>query len=166
VTLLAEGIAALSAGNLPTAEARLSEAYRLWPRPEVLYQLGRLALLSGRTLQAQDLFRRYLADPTRPTDEAATQFAEKQLTQPSKDAGSVSVLSEPGALVSVDGRVIGSLPLPLPLSLSPGSHTVALEFADKRLEAPVQVQIGRITELRMSRASGTVLVSVLPAFWY
>lgn len=161
--LLDKGTAALVAGDLQAAGRLLSEAYRQLPRAATLYQLAQLATAQGRTLDAYDLMRRYLADPSRETDEAATRAAEALLNQPAPDSGSLTVLSDPGAVVVVDDRVVATLPLLLPLLVTPGPHTVRLEFASKRLEAPVQIELGRLTEVRMSRSSGAVLVSVLPA---
>lgn len=161
--LIERGLAALEAKDLPTAGRLLMDAYRLSPRPELLYHLGRVAVGEGRLLEAYDLFRRYLADPAREPDEAAAKLVEQQLAQPMPPGGSIIVLSDPGALVVVDNRAVGTLPLPLPLLLTPGAHSVVLEFPGKRLEAPVQVQLGRTTEVRLSRSSGAVLLSVLPA---
>jgi len=162
-SLLEKALAALDERDLRAASRLLTEAYRQSPRSEVLYYLGCVARLEGRVLEAHDLFRRYLADPAREPDEAVTRKVEEFVAQPPPPSGSVTVLSDPGALVMVDGRLVGTLPLPLPLLLKPGFHKVGLEFMDKKLEAPVQALSGRLTELRISRASGTVLVSVLPA---
>ena len=73
------------------------------------------------------------------------------------------MLSEAGALVFLDSRPVGTLPLLLPLLVTPGTHTVRLEFSGKTMEAPVQAELGRLTEVRLSRTSGAVLVSVLPS---
>lgn len=162
-SVLERGRAALEAKDLPTASRLLTEAYRGSPRTEVLFHLGQLAVAEGRVLEAHDLYRRYLADPARDADEAATKTAEAFVSQPPPPGGTVSVQSDPGAFVVVDSRVVGTLPLLLPLYLSPGEHTVALEFPNKRLEAPVQVSVGRLTEVRLSRGSGAVVVSVIPA---
>ena len=161
--LLDKGAAALAADDLPAAARLLSDAYRQFPRAAVLHALARLATAQGRTLEAYDLYRRYLADPSREADEAATRAAEALLNQPAPESGSLTVLSDPGAIVLLDGRVVATLPLLLPLLVAPGPHTVKLEFPTKSLEAPVQVELGRQTEVRMSRSSGAVLLSVLPA---
>jgi hypothetical protein len=161
--LVDQALAALESKDFPTATALLTSAYRSAPRPELLYQLGRVAMAAGRTLEAHDLLRRYLADPAREPDETATKLAEDLVAAGPPDSGSLSIQSDPGALVWVDDRVVGSLPLPLPVLLSPGSHNVLVEFSGKKLEAPVQIRLSRLTEVRMSRASGAVLISVLPA---
>lgn len=164
--LLSRGTAALAAGNLAEATQLLSDSYRRSPRPEVLFQLGKLALAEGRTLAAQDLFRRYLNDPAREPNEETVKLAEAELEKPLSASGTVAVSSDPGALVQVDGKIVGTLPLPLPLLLSPGPHTVTLELPHRRLESPVQVLAGRASELRLSGSSGTTVVSVLPAILY
>jgi hypothetical protein len=160
---LERGKAALEAKDLATAARLLTEAYRSTPRTELLFHLAQLAVAEGRVLEAHDLYRRYLADPARDPDEAATKTAEQFVSQPPPPGGTVSVQSDPGAFVVVDQRVVGTLPLLLPLFLSSGEHTVALEFPSKRLEAPVRVSVGRLTEVRLSRSSGAVVVSVIPA---
>lgn len=161
--LVVRGTTALAAGDLVGARRSLEEAYRTSRRPEVLYQLGRLALAAGRPVEAHDLLRRYLADPTREPDEEATKAAEGTIGQPLPAKGSIVILSDPGALVTVDEHVVGTLPLPLPLLVSAEFHTVTLDFPGKKLEVPVQVQSGRTSDVRVSRTSGAVLVSVLPA---
>ncbi|HNN95846.1 MAG TPA: PEGA domain-containing protein [Pseudomonadota bacterium] len=157
------GLAALTEKDLPTATRLLTEAFRQSPRPEVLYHLGRVASAEGQALLAYDLFRRYLADPSREPDDAAVQIAEKAIENPPPQSGSLAIQSDPGALVLVDERVVGTLPLPLPVLLSPGAHSVVLEFAGKRFDVPVTIQATRVSELRVSRGSGAVLLSVLPA---
>lgn len=161
--LLERGVAALAAHDLPTAGRLLTDVYRQSLRSEVLYHLARLAAAEARPLAAYDLMRRYLADPSREPDEAATRAAEEVVSQPPPPSGSVLLSSDPGALVLLDNRVVATLPLLLPLLVEPGPHTVKLEFPSKGIEAPVQVELGRLTEVRMSRSSGAVLVSVLPA---
>ena len=157
------GVQALAVNDLPTARRLLTDAYRQSQRSEVLYHLGRLAVAEGRALEAYDLMQRYLADPSREVDAAATHAAEELVAPPPPPSGSLTIISDPGALVLLDQRVVATLPLLQPLLVSPGGHTVRLEFSTKNLEAPVQVELDRRTEVRMSRATGTVLVSVLPA---
>ena len=54
----------------------LAEAYRLQPSLDTLYQLGIVAWTEGQSLMAQDILRRYLAEPGSP--EGAEKRAEAQ----------------------------------------------------------------------------------------
>ncbi len=161
--LLDQGLQALAEKDFSRAYAALSESYRLAPSAEGLLQLGRLAAAEQRQLEAQDLLRRYLLDPARKPDEAMAQLAQSLSQGPSPPAGQVMVLAEPGALVSVDERLVGVLPLPTPLMLSPGDHRLAVEYPNKRLSGQITLAPGRQFEVRFDKTSGTLLVSLLPA---
>ena len=161
--LTEQGLQALTEKDFSRAYAALSEAYRLAPTAESLLQLGRLAAAEQRPLEAQDLLRRYLLDPARKPDDAMAQLAQRLLQEPSPPSGQVMVLAEPGALVSVDERLVGVLPLPTPLLLSPGDHRLAVEYPNKRLSGQLTLAPGRQFEVRFDRSSGTLLLSLLPA---
>lgn len=183
---LQRGQAALQAGDLPTAQTALSTAYRTQPSPLSLYQLGRLAQAEGRVLDAYDLMRRFLADPeldvgaaaatANPTGPAsgdappkpeseltlAIREAERVLASAVPPSGSLSIRGERGTLVFVDGRVVGSLPLPLPILVSPAEHKLALSRGTQRIEDQVQILAGRSGELRTDVTSGALVLSILP----
>ena len=90
--------------------------------------------------------RRFLADPASSEDAAAKAEADKFVDQPRPASGDVLVVGERGALVSVDDRVVGMLPLPLPLLLGSGDHKVTLDVNGRRLEGPVRVLPGRTSD--------------------
>lgn len=157
------GVEALKAGDLATATQALTTTYRQAPRPEALLQLARLAVAEHRALDAYDLYHRYLADPTRIPDEQATKEAEQQLKTPPALAGSLTVLDPPGALLVVNSRVVGVVPLPLPLLLSPGEHTLVIEENRHHFDTPVRILAGRHAVVRTGQSSGALLITILPA---
>jgi hypothetical protein len=160
--LLDKAIAAMAIGDLPAAARALDSAYRSAPVPEVLLQLARLAQAEKRPVDTYDLYRRYAADPTRIPDEAAQREAETVLAAPQPPSGSLTINGPPSALVVVDGRPVGVLPLPQPLLLAPADHTLVLDLGNKRLDTPLPIAEGRLCEVRTSR-TGALLISVLPA---
>lgn len=162
-SLRQQGMAALAAKDFASATDQLAQAYRLSPDAETLYQLGRVAWQSGRTVAAQDLMRRYLADPASNQDAAAKKDAEQIVDQPRPPSGEVAIVGERGALVLLDERVAGMLPLPLPLLLASGEHRVTLEMGARRIEGPVKVLPGRLSELRFNVNSDAVVSRVVPA---
>ena len=161
--LTEQGLQALAERDFSRAYAALSESFRLTPSAEGLLHLGRLAQAEQRTLEAHDLLRRYLLDPARKPDEAMAQLAQGFTAGTLPPAGRVTLLADPGALLSVDERIVGVLPLPSPLLLSPGDHRLAIEYPSKRLSGQVTVAAGRQFEVRFDRSTGTLLVSLLPA---
>ena len=156
---------ALAEQNLTEAQRLLSEAFIKWPAPQILYHLGVVAAKEGRLLDAHDLLRRYESDPARAPDPAMTAEIQRLLAKQRPPSGKVLVLGDDGAIVRVDGRVVGSLPLVQPLLVSPNdSHTIALEFPEQQIPAQVTVAAGRFAELRINRGNRAVLLTVLPAY--
>lgn len=147
------------AGLLQTIEAE----YRRAPSPELLYELGVLANLSGRTVDAQDLLRRFLADPLSVAGSAGWAEAEATLSAPRPAAGEVHVVADDEGLVQVDDRWIGALPLPLPLLLPVGRHQIVVEMRGKTMRTRVDVKDGRAVALRFNRESGAVVATLPPA---
>ena len=129
---------ALAEQNLTEAQRLLSEAFIKWPAPQILYHLGVVAAKEGRLLDAHDLLRRYESDPASTPDPAMTAEIQRLLAKQRPPSGKVLVLGDDGAIVRVDGRVVGSLPLVQPLLVSPNdSHTIALEFPEQQIPARV-----------------------------
>ncbi|HNN92024.1 MAG TPA: hypothetical protein PKI03_07140, partial [Pseudomonadota bacterium] len=83
--LRAQGVAALQANDPGAAGRALSQAYAASPSPQGLFLLGRLAQAEGRTLDAHDLMRRFLADPDldRDSDSATSPPAGAATAPPS-----------------------------------------------------------------------------------
>lgn len=142
---------------------QLEGIYRQAPNPELLYQMGVLAKLLGKGIEAQDLMRRYLADPlTQPTSEGREE-AERVVALPRPACGEVQVVADQEGLILVDGKVVGVLPLAVPLLVPVGQHVVALEMRDKTMKGKVKVLDGRGVEMRFSRESGAVVVTLPPS---
>ncbi len=169
--LVDEGVAALSAGRPADALSRIEQAYRLSPAPELLQKLGQVAQAQGRMVQAADLYRRTLQEAgaelspqaqqelrdfiMRPFDSApqAPRFSDREAPQAPRfidTTDEVAVFGEDGALVLLDGRVVGSLPLSLPLLVSAGSHKLRLEKGKRRVEAQVKLLANRPMQVRFT----------------
>lgn len=161
--LVRKSDAALQAGDPATAERILSDWLRTQGAPVALFHLGRVALAQGRAVAAQDFMRRFLAGSSdiQPAQRAE---AERALGT-ALPSGEVAVLGEPGGWVRLDGRLIGQLPLPLPLLVAPGAHEVRVEASaatSAPLTAALQVKAERYMEVRFERATAAVMISELP----
>jgi len=163
--LLDDGIAALSGRDLKSATRALEDSYRSQPSAEALFYLGAVALADGRTLEAQDLMRRYLADPrlAASSDSPETQQAQRITAQAMPAHGQISILGEDGTLVSVDGRLRGGLPISHPLLVPPGERTVTLESGGRKQDQSIAITEGQFFEIQHSPASGAIVVVQLPS---
>lgn len=156
--------AAVASRDFASANRQLGDAYRKNPDPELLYHLGRVASAESKFVEAHDLLRRYLADPGRAQESTANaDDAQKLLRQARPPAGEISLLADPGALVVVDEHPVGVLPLPQPLLLTAGLHSLTLEYKSRKLASPVQVVSGRLLEMRFNAASSAVVFTLRPA---
>ena len=164
--LLRSGIEALAQKNFAAASADLQQSYRLAPYSEALFQLGMLAEAEGRTVAAHDILRRYLFEA--PSDDT-TESADKARAIVAKGMpahGELSIVAETQGLVLIDGLVVGSLPLSMPLLVPPGNHQVVIEVGAKRIAEQVPVTAGRNAELRFKLNPQVVAVSLAPAVLY
>jgi len=156
--------AALGKGDAATTYRRAAESFRLVPSPDALFLLGRAALLENRPLEAQDLMRRYLADPTLESapDSPEQREAQRVSEQPRDKSAKLNILGDRGTLVNLDGRLVGVLPLSRPLLISVAEHKIELLRGDRRIEEQVRVPVGRLGELRPDMKTRALLLSVLP----
>lgn len=167
----AQGAAALSAGDMARAQARYEQAYQAQPAPRLLRELGRVAQAQGQTVEAADLYRRYLAESmAEASTEAEREELQRLVRALTAPTGEVGVQGEDGALVRVDGRLVGALPLSVPLLLSEGTHRVRIERDRRKAETQLKVAPSRPVSVRFTLVPPVALVSptraaVLLADW-
>lgn len=164
--LLRSGTEALAQKNFAAASADLQQSYRQAPYSEALFQLGMLAEAEGRTVAAHDILRRYLFEAPSDDTTASADKARAILAKGMPAHGELSIVAETQGLVLVDGLVVGSLPLPMPLLVPPGNHQVVIEVGAKRIAEQVPVTVGRNAELRFKLNPQVVAVSLAPAVLY
>lgn len=156
--------------DYPAAIKKAEDAYRQSPGPEILLQLGLLADGQGKVLEAQDYMRRYMADPLVDANAPGRADAERVLAKARPASGEVQIIADQNGMVTMDGRLVGSLPLSAPLLVSPGKHNVTLELRDRTMKGQLKAVEGRGMEMNFSRANGAVVVTlptavvVLPRF--
>ena len=155
---------ALESGDAATAYKLAAQAYRSTQIPDALYVLGLVALSGKNLLAAQDLLRRYLADPNLEVKSDAPELlaAQNIVSRPRPPAAQLNILGDRGMLISIDDQLVGVLPLVRPLLVSPGEHRVVLERRSTHLEDLVRVAVGRLGELRVNAATKALVLTVLP----
>ena len=125
--LVSQGVMALATRDLAGAYRALAEAYRLQPSLDTLYQLGIVAWTEGQSLMAQDILRRYLAEPGSPEGAEKRAEAQRIVSQLGRGGAEVWLSAAEGGFVFLDDRLMGQLPFSLPLLLPPGAHRLRIE---------------------------------------
>jgi tetratricopeptide (TPR) repeat protein len=120
-----KGLAAFADQRFAEAAEEFDEAYKLSPAFKLLYNIGLVDVALGRSVEAVDAFDRYLKQGASaiPIDRRreVNEEIEKQLAR----IGTVSIRTFPeGAEIRIDGVLIGRTPLPKPLRVNVGRHTV------------------------------------------
>lgn len=153
---------ALSARDFSRARQILDGGWRRAPSPRLLYLFGALALAEGKTVAAQDYWRRFVSDLGSQPDRAMLEQIERLFRGARPPQGEVDLLGTQGSLVSIDDLLVGSLPLSAPLLLTPGRHTVQVELRGRTLRGQVDVAAGRLVQVRFSEDSDAIVLTTPP----
>lgn len=160
--LISAATDAVNAQDYAGARRSLQEAYRRSRATELLFRLAEVERLDGHEVAARDFYRRYVAEGTDEVPETLA-AAQKQLATPAPLGGELAVNSERGALVLLDDQVVGVLPLPLPLFVTPGPHKLAVELGKRKQEDRIDALAGRTIEVRFPLNAALVVVTMAPA---
>lgn len=161
--LFEKGTAALTKQDFAVALRSFEELYAYSPKPQLLYYLGKVALGEQRVGAAYDLFRRYAESMGAEGGEPEVRAEVAQLLQSPREAGcEVTVQGENGALLSIDGRIAGTLPLSLPLMLPAGVHNLVLEKSKRRVQTQVNLIPRRQAEVRFTLMPPLALLTMTP----
>ncbi|WP_437942520.1 PEGA domain-containing protein [Sorangium sp. So ce341] len=110
------------------AAAEFLESRRLFPTWGATSSAARCLQKLGRTTEALELFESVLADFDDVLPADAKQAALAEVEQLRELVGAIAIEGgAPGALVLVDGERRAELPLPAPLRVAAGAHTVRIQ---------------------------------------
>lgn len=133
-------------------KARLAflQSYAIKPHPATLLNLAQSELRAGHPDDAANHFSEYLRS-SGSTNESEKQEAELGFTAAKTKVAEVTVaVDATGAQVSVDGQEKGTSPLPGPLYMSPGSHSIEARSNDRAASKTVSVLAGQAISVTLS----------------
>jgi hypothetical protein len=131
----------LEQGDFAGAVAAYRAGFALFPRANLLFNIGGAELRLGHLVEAAEAFEGVLARPETTPEVAA--LARAQLEQTDAKLVLVEVKVDPmssghGAALALDGEPCGNLPLGRRLRMSPGMHTLrATKAGHHPFERPV-----------------------------
>jgi tetratricopeptide (TPR) repeat protein len=147
-----EGVSYFDQKQYDKARAAFLQAYALKKHPAVLLNLAQSELRSAHEADAAKHFAAYLRE-SKDAGDAERQAADAGLTAAKVAVAEVEVtVADRGAEVYVDGTLEGNSPLPGPVYLTPGSHTIEARKDGKTASADVNAIAGRHldTELELT----------------
>ncbi len=156
-----EGVQFFDQKNYDKARAAFLQAYALKRHPAVLLNLAQSELRSGHEADAASHFAQFLRESKEATD-AERQSAEAGLTAAKAVITEVTVTTdEDGALLFVDGNGVGPAPLPSPLYLAPGAHTLSAKKDSREVSIQFTAVAGQSTSttLRFKRPGAAAPVT-------
>ena len=138
-----EGVTFFDQKQYDKARVAFLQAYALKKHPAVLLNLAQSELRSGHEVDAAKHFSAYLRESTTASD-AERQAAETGLNATKSAVALLDVnVDESGTEIYVDGSLEGVSPLPGPLYVSPGAHSVEARKGGKTKTQPVNTSAGR-----------------------
>jgi hypothetical protein len=152
-----EGVQYFDKKEYDKSRAAFLQAYALKRHPAVLLNLAQSELRSGHEAEAAKHFAQYLREVKDATDNER-QSAESGLSASKAVVAEVTVnVDEEGATVAVDGTSEGQSPLPGPIYLTPGSHTITAKKEARDVAVQVNAVAGQTssTSLRFKKTGAT-----------
>jgi hypothetical protein len=168
--LRAEGNAAYKAGRVAEAVEAWTRAYAIRRSHVVACAIGRIELLArGNALEGARWLTRCasqapLPEPNQPK-ELTSQKEEIELRNLARSrVGAVRVVTDPGAMVEVDGREAGKAPLEDEVFVMPGAHRFSVTLGERTRWVEVTLAAGesRTVELSLPAAPSPELSAAPP----
>jgi hypothetical protein len=122
--LLKEGARHYLEGEFQQALEKFTEAYKIFPSPKLLFNIGQANRELDRPVDAVEAFERFLAQSPEGVPELVTE-AKRSLAELAPRIGRLRIecpLS--GAEISIDGKPVGRAPLADSIPVMPGNHEV------------------------------------------
>ncbi|MBI2894895.1 MAG: PEGA domain-containing protein [Deltaproteobacteria bacterium] len=140
-----EGSRLFAAHDYAGARAAFEEAHRILPNARVLGNIATCLAAEGRPADAVTAFRRFLHDGGSEVPAAARREAERQIRSLGASVGDLLLAVDPaGAEVLIDGNPAGTIPVPWPIAVQPGSRLI-------EIRAPGYLPISRTVEVVAGR---------------
>jgi hypothetical protein len=134
------------------ALAKFEAAYRVYPSPNVLYNVAREKQLLGRDLEAIGEFRECRRSPI--LDPKAATLVGQWITELEQKVGRIEVDEDAGSALFVDGQADTS-PRTDPIDVAPGHHHLEARRDGKTASVDVDIRAGELQHVSLKIATDT-----------
>jgi PEGA domain len=149
------GVDLYNEGDFRGALVEFKKAYQIWPRANVLYDIGQTEYQLLDYASALKTMERYLAEtganaPHRQEVEASVEVLRGRV-------GRVVLTSDPSCDVTIDDQPAGTTPLDAPLLVSVGPHRLGVACAGPRsTEKRIEVAGGETLKVELRPAASPI----------
>jgi tetratricopeptide (TPR) repeat protein len=153
-----EGVSYFDQKQYEKARAAFVQAYALKKHPAVLLNLAQSELRSSHERDAAQHFAEYLREATDASG-PERDAAQAGLASAKASIAEITVTTDADADVSVDGTLQGLAPLPGPLYLDPGMHTLQAKKGERVGTQSLSAKAGESREIRLKLAGDAAAVA-------
>ncbi|HEX7666487.1 MAG TPA: hypothetical protein VF407_18300 [Polyangiaceae bacterium] len=148
--IFGDGLKEHDGGHEEAALAKFEDAYRIYPSPNVLFNIGREQQLLGRNLEAIRNYRACIGDPLLNPSNAS--LASTYIRELQTKLGRIEITAPKDAQVEIDGvlQTGGS-----PYDVQPGDHKVTVTAkSGKKAEKSCHLETGDAIGMDVSKELG------------
>jgi tetratricopeptide (TPR) repeat protein len=127
-----QGLKLYKEGDFDAALVQFERAYAVKPNYKVLYNIAQSYFELRQYVEARDALTRYIKDGGDSIDAERRSSVENDLTELQRRIAHLKlVVNVQGASVYVDGKKVGTTPLPQAVDVSEGQRTVSVESSER-----------------------------------
>jgi tetratricopeptide (TPR) repeat protein len=120
-----KGLAAFDEERFQDAADEFEAAYRISPAFAVLYNIGRVNVALGRSVEAVQAFEKYIAQGAAAIAPERRKEVSTEIDRQRARIGSLTIRTvPPSADVRIDGKLLGKTPLAEAVLVTAGKHTI------------------------------------------
>lgn len=144
------GVALYKEAKFAEALAEFERAYEIAPHPTVLYNIAGCHRELSHYGEAVKFYKRFLDEGKGKVPKERLAAAQTELDGILARIARITVAAPDGAVLTLDGDELGTMPIDMPLMVAPGEHKVVVRSQGmKDAERTVRVASGDVIDVAM-----------------
>jgi hypothetical protein len=144
------GVALFKEAKFAEALAEFERAYEIAPHPLVLYNIAGCHRELSHYSEAVKFYKRFLDEAKDQAPKERLKAAQAELDGILARIARITVAAPDGAMLTVDGAEVGTMPVEMPLMVAPGEHKIIVRSQGMRdAEKTVRVASGDVIDVAM-----------------
>jgi len=144
------GVALFKEAKFGEALAEFERAYEIAPHPLVLYNIAGCHRELSHYGEAVKFYKRFLDEGKGKVPKERLATAQTELDGILARIARITVAAPDGAVLTLDGTELGTMPIDMPLMVAPGEHKVVVRSQGMRdAERTVRVASGDVVDVAM-----------------